>query len=450
MEPVVFGLHTAEVKKWITQREVHAVKGFFGVKPDEPLPEQSQFYPDGITAIWIKEISGQKPRFYLHLKINFSRLLGVGNYIIMPYSTANIRKAITNVNKVLKLLPLSPENAEFTGWMMERADIAFDILEPQKRLMIWLLNQSLNLSNRRKQCERIEIRGKPFEESIYQSVRFGNSSFVYNVYDKEQEVSDKGKNLTETEHSEIHNLIRVERQNHPDAIKKLMPSRSVKDLADAKVRDNILRTMLDETKMFWGVGDYFSWRGIQENYSDHSEKISTIREAMIKVTANSLEAEYDTYKQVSDTFERLKIAPVGIPRGLGITSMQGLHNRLIAAYPRPADKRQYNSFPIPHKGADGRYRAVITLYWARGKKQLSIADRTLEGYEAKVFEKLKKVYLFNRIDNAKHPAAYAQSADSILRFWKTIKTKKVKQEVDNFLVTFSLKDGKNGQIKQEE
>ncbi len=165
---------------------------------------------------------------------------------------------------------------------------------------------------------------------------------------------------------------------------------------------------------------------------------------MVKITANTLEAEYSTYKEVSATFERLQIAPVGIPKEHGVVSVMGLYNRLIEAYPRPADKRQYNSFPTPHKGADGRYRAVITLYATYGKKRLSIADGTLEGYETKVFQKLKEVYLFNRIDNANHPAEYARSADSILRFSKTIKTKKLKLEVDTFLKSFALKDGKNG------
>lgn len=129
MEPVVFGLHTAETKAWITQREANAVKAFFNVKPDEPLSEQTQFYQRGITKIWVEEVGGQKPRFYIHMIVNFSRLLGASNYAIMPFSTVNIRKATTAVNKVLKLLPLSPENAMFTDWTVERLDTAFDIQE---------------------------------------------------------------------------------------------------------------------------------------------------------------------------------------------------------------------------------------------------------------------------------------------------------------------------------
>lgn len=447
MEPVTFGLHTAEVKKWITQKEANAVKAFFNVRPNEPLSEQTQFYPNGITKIWIEEIGGQKPRFYIHMIVNFSRLLGISNYAIMPFSTANIRKATTAVNKVLKLLPLSPENAMFTDWTVERLDSAFDIQEENTELFMSLLNRSVDLHDGRKKCSRVEIRD---EES--HSMRFACNAFAYNIYVKLIEVIGKGKSLSEQELNEVRHLLRVERQNHPDAVKKLLPSRSVKDLADAKVRDNILRTMIDEIKLFFGTGDFFSWRGIQENYSAHSAEISTIKEAMMKITANSLEAEYDAYKQVSDTFERLKIAPVGIPRGLGITSIKGLYNRLTEAYTRPADKRQYNSFPVPHKGVDGRYRATVTLYWTNETQRLSIAGRTLEDYEMKVSYKLREVCLINRFSMKVNPEAYEKSLDSLRRFQKVAKSNEVKQEISIFLKPFilQLEKDKNSLTKQEE
>ncbi len=147
MEPVVFGLHTAEVKKWITHKEANAVKAFFGVKPDEPLLEQSYFYKQGLTKVWIEEVRGQKPRFYIRAIINFARATGFENYLLMPYTAVNIRRAITSFNKILKLLSLSPENAAFADWTAERLDVAFDIQEPYTPLMIQLINYSLDLNN---------------------------------------------------------------------------------------------------------------------------------------------------------------------------------------------------------------------------------------------------------------------------------------------------------------
>lgn len=103
-------------------------------------------------------------------------------------------------------------------------------------------------------------------------MRFACHAFAYNVYVKQIEVINKGKALSEQELNEICHLLRVERQNYPDAVKKLLPNRSMKDLADTKVHDNILQTMLDGAKLFWGEGDFFSWRGIQENYLSIAKK----------------------------------------------------------------------------------------------------------------------------------------------------------------------------------
>jgi len=445
MEPVVFGLHTAEVKRWITHKEANAVKAFFGVKPDEPLLEQSQFYTKGLTKIGIKEVEGKKPRFYIHAKINFARATGYGDYRIMPCTTVNIRKAITAFNKVLRLLPLSPENAVFADWTVERLDSAFDVRVENTELFMSRLNRSVNLHNRRKKCRRVEIKD---DES--HSMRFKCNSFAYNIYIKLIEAISKGKSLSEKDKDEIRFLIRAERQNYRDAVKKLLPSRSIKDLLNKNTHDNILKTMIDEIEIFFGRGDYYSWKGICKNYIDHGEEIGIIKEPMVKITKSSLESEYDTYEQVSDIFERLKIAPVGIPKDLGISFMQGLYNRLTEAYPRPKDKRQYNNFPVPHMGADGRYRATVTLYWSKREKQkLSIAGKTLADYEMKVSRKLREVCLINRFSKRTNPEAYDKSFDSIVRFQKTVKTKEVKQEIDSFIKAFEMSDANKNMPEQE-
>ena len=131
--------------------------------------------------------------------------------------------------------------------------------------------------------------------------------------------------------------------------------------------------------------------------------------------------------------------------------MDGLYSRIVSLYPRPADRRQYNSFPIPHKGADGRYRATVTLYWVNQEKQkVSVAGRTVADYEMKVSRKLRDVYLTNRGFKSVNPDALDKSFDSILRFRKMAKTKEVKTEIDNFIETFSFEREEYQSTKQEE
>ena len=60
LEQVIFGLHTAEFKRWITLKESNLIKSFFGLRPDEKLTGSTHFYQKGITKIWIEEIPNKR------------------------------------------------------------------------------------------------------------------------------------------------------------------------------------------------------------------------------------------------------------------------------------------------------------------------------------------------------------------------------------------------------
>lgn len=443
MGGVVFGLHTGAMKKWVSEKEANSIKSFFGLKPSEPLEDEMSFYSQGLTKLWIEEVRGKtKPRFYLHMKVNFARVLGISDLTVMPYTTANMKKVITTVTAILKKF-LSNGNEQFSDWTVERLDSAFDVYEQNSALLMQLLNYSLDLSSSRKKCRLIPIPGKQPEDTIFQSMRFGNDSYIYNIYQKLAQLLSKGKALTDAELAEVQQLLRVERQNHENAIKKLLPNGKVGDLAAAKVHESILRTMIDDIQLFFGTGDFYSSKGLEEQYSNRVAEVKPIISAMRRITANSLANESAAYtKDVAEVFSKLGIAPAGIQKQLaqqyGVDYMDGLYSRIVSLYPRPADRRQYNSFPIPHKGADGRYRATVTLYWVNQEKQkVSVAGRTVEDYEMKVSRKLREVYLINRGFKSVNPDALDKSFDSILRFRKMAKTKAVKAEIDGFIEAFS-------------
>lgn len=386
----VFGLHTGEFKHWISETEANSIKGFFGLAPNDELMDVTYFYQDGITKLWIKEVPNkQRMRYYLYMKINFSRVLKLSDHKIMPYTTANVKKAFKSINGVLKILPLSERNNRFSEWTAERLDSAFDVYAEHPATLMQLLNSSVDLENKKK-CKRIEIPGKTLEQLKYESMRFGNTLFVYNVYAKLAEVfakaNEKGVTITMDVHKEVRHILRVERQNHPEGIKKLLPNKVAGDLGDSKVREGILKIMIDEMGIFFGKDDYY-----------------------------------------------------------GTDCMQGIYNRITAQYQRPPDKRKYGSFPAPCRTGDGRHKATITLYDANsGRKQISVAGRTLEEYEDKVFSKLSKAYMINRAylqsdDSGKRDMAL-KSADSITRFRRVAKTAAVKQKIIKFIEDFEIKE----------
>lgn len=454
MEQVVYGIHTATAKHLITQKESNAVKKFFGVDIDKPLEDETHFYEKGISKIWIQQTPTKRGmKYYLFMQVNFARVLGIGTHKIMPYSVANMKKAVKAVNKILKILPLLDKNNKFQEWTEERVDPAFDIYEQNTPLLMQLLNGSLDLSNTRKKCKRLFIPNKTSEQLKSESMRFGNDSYVYNAYVKLTEVLQKaennGRTVTQEEIEEVRHILRIERQNHKNAVKELLPHRKVSDLATVKVREDILRVMIDEMQTFFGKGDFYSWKGIIEKYyPKHEEDILKILDVMKRITNNSFEAVQEAYtKEISGIFDKLGLSPVGIKEKVaeqyGIDFMQGIYSRITAEFPRPPDRRQYNPFPIPHQIGDGRYKAIVTLYSVdSGKKQIQVAGKTLADYENKVFSKLASTYIANQAylesDDSDKKDLALKSADSLIRFYKVTRTYAVKQGTARFIKNLKL------------
>lgn len=387
MEQVIFGIHTGTFKKWISLKEANAVKSFFGLAIDESLTDETHFYEKGITKLWIEEVSNKcGKRYYFHMKVNFSRVLEISNHKIMPYLIPNVKQSFKAIDKILKILLLSDNNSKFSTWTVERVDTAFDVYDEHPAYLMKSLNQSVDLSNKKKKCDLIEIKDKTPEQLVYESLRFGNSSYDYNIYVKLIELFDRAKKKNTTisieELKEVRNILRIERQNHMNGIKKILPTMTAGDLANPRVRENILKTMIDEIGIFFGKDDCCS-----------------------------------------------------------------IYTRIIKEFPQPPDKRQYNSFPIPHQIGDGRYKATITLYSVdSGRKQIQIAGKTIEDFEAKVFRKLKETYLINRFylksNDLDKRNMISKSADYIKRFQKTAKTQTVKQDAERFIEAAILEDEK--------
>ncbi len=83
---------------------------------------------------------------------------------------------------------------------------------------------------------------------------------------------------------------------------------NVADLATAKVREAILKTMIDDIKVFFGTGDFYAWRTIKERFTDRVAEVEPIITVMQRITANSLAEESAAYtKEVAEVFAKLGI-----------------------------------------------------------------------------------------------------------------------------------------------
>ena len=163
------------------------------------------------------------------------------------------------------------------------------------------------------------------------------------------------------------------------------------------------------------------------------------------------QSEYGLYtSEVKQQFQDYGIMPVGICKEEAhkyqVDKIEGLYNTVTNMY-AISDKRAYNVFPVPHLCSDGRQKAGITFYMVGDtrKQPVSIAKSTLEDYEEAVLNELKRVYVTNikyHCSITPIPELKDKSADAILRFYKVVQTKSVKEETKRFIKTMNLKENK--------
>lgn len=347
---------------------------------------------------------------------------------------------------MLKKLRLQNENADFGEWKWERFDSGFDIEVAYPELYMSLLDKSLDVNIHKRKCKR-----KPFtatNPNVCESIRFGNASYVYNVYIKLADLINKGITITPEILQEVQNIVRVERQNHPSAIKQLLPDGFVKDLASVRVMDEILKVMTTDIEEFWGKGTYYSSNEIKAKFSNVPEVCQLIP-IMAAFTKQSLEKEYVLYTaDVKKIFEKYEIMPAGILKEdvaqYQISEMEGLYDMVTTSYP-VKKKRVYHVFPVGHWARDGRFKAGITVHKVNETRKLplTIWGHTEKEYEEKVLQELINVYATNVkyhcTNNKSIPDLMEKSADDILRFYQVVESKDVKAKVREYIKKMNLK-----------
>ena len=434
MRKVIYGVHTGQAKKRITIREANAIKMVFGASISDEHHACSQFFKEGISGFWIEEVTNKEGKqYWMHIKVNFARAMGVGEYGLMPYTIVNMKKAIKAVSKLLKQLKLDGGNADFGEWKWERVDTGFDVEVDYPQLYMLLLDKSLNVKALKRQCKRKHF--VPANPNVCESIRFGNASYIYNIYIKIADLINKGIVITPEILQEVANIIRVERQNDLSALKQLLPTGKVKDLASKETMENILKTMIADIEAFWGKGSYYSASEIKAKFGVGLD-VEKIVSALGIFTKSSLETEYSQYTpEIKALFQEYGILPTGIRRNdeqwYQISKVKGLYD-MVTEYYSVTEKRVYHAFPVPHRCSDGRYKAGITFHQVEDtrKQPVSIAGRTVEEYEQKVWNELKKVFATNLKYHCTHnmsiPDLMQKSADDMMRFSKVLKSKSVK------------------------
>lgn len=447
MSYVIYGLHTGEAKRQITCREAKTIEMLFGTSFTDETHACSQFFEEGISKFWIKETRCKiGVKCWLYVKVNMARAVGIGEYCLMPYTILNINKMIRMVSKVLKMLKLEDDNADFGEWKWERFDGGFDIEVMYPELYMSLLDKSLDVSAYKRRCKRKHF--TPANPDVCESIRFGNDSYVYNVYIKLADLVNNGITITSKILQEVENIIRVERQNYSSAIKLLLPSGLVKDLASERTKNELLKVLITDIENFWGKGTYYASRELNVKFRGIVH-VKELVSAMVAFTKRSLEDEYALYTtDIKKLFSKYGIMPVGIAKeDVGkykVNALKGLYD-IVTEHYTVIQKRAYHVFPVGHWCSDGRYKAGIKVHKVNDtrKQPITITGHTVEEYENNVLQELMTVYATNVkyhcATNKSIPDLLKKSADDILRFYQVVQSTNIKASVREYIKKMNLK-----------
>lgn len=426
------GVHTIDIKHKISAWEARNLKRAFEVSLNDKLCT-TKLCPKGINELEIKENPVYKDgvliktTYDLCLQINVGRLLGVSEVLMTVINRQTMKKAVSALNKIFsKDLGLFGKNSNAEDWTLSRLDCGFDLTLPpecvQTGIYIRLLHYALNLHNSRK-CKIKGYKGSDEKKVLYESLRFGNDSYTYNIYLKYKQMLDKYGEKAEKYKGEIENTLRVEKQIIGKGIAHYVGSpQKLSLLLKDDVIQKLMQSIVKEIRLFFGKGDFMSYDTIkkvigQSKYSDDYEKMFCIILAMI-----SKEGYEDFYKGFEKTCKqegvdfnwfmgiikkhRQELEELGISVSqiledeaefMGLNTLQGLYEQVKPDVPIPIAKGKKGKFgKIIWNDKENRYKCNFTIHSIReGNRRIAMADRDKEKLKLEIFKKLGKVYKEN-------------------------------------------------------
>lgn len=471
------GIHTLDIKRKISRMEAKDIKTIFGLQINQML-KTTAYYQKGINQIEIIENSypdgngGYKASYTLVLQINPSHMLNISKYKILPATQRNINKMIAKLTTILSNdFHLSLSNHDSRNWKIERIDFAFDIKVQNAPIMIRILNYALKVNQ--KNCTRIFFKCPFPERAIYQSVRFGNNSYRYNIYDKLQQLNDDNYSLTPTEQVYFKDIIRIEKQIIDKGVNNCVGTPKYLSLLQNKtVIEKIKNDMLRELRLFFGTGTHVTYQlAIQtiknSNFDSvlHNQMIQAITfiskfgmdKAIDEVSNHAMqnklnsEAELKTFSTLLQDIESLGISPSGIllQESIQINSNTLSNiNDLLPSYNSnlkiPRRKLPFGKIYLDRN--NHRYKCNFTIHpLDKGSDRESYADVDRDKLEQKILNKLIDVYKKNLFSLSSNYTSYQakiiqKSRQDITNFGKVARCSEVRKHINIELFRLQMEE----------
>lgn len=259
-------VHTLNIKKLISTYEVARICRRY--KVPEVYDSENQIYIGnlkcrGIKSLTIKQITkaGKSTGFahFIELEINAIKVIGKTEATMIEMTPSNANLMFNAINRYLvNVLQLDVRNSDCRNWTLIRLDCGLDVELPSDiTLQVSLMramNYSLNLLNK----SNCTLKTLP-SNHIYESIRFGNKQYNYNIYLKYLELTKKYPSISVQVINEIRNTLRIEIQlNSIGVAKKIGSPQNFGLLADARITKKLLGMVISDMKMYFGTGKYYS------------------------------------------------------------------------------------------------------------------------------------------------------------------------------------------------
>lgn len=421
-------VHTLDISHTITEWEAKRLKEKYQIKKQEVI---TKIGIKGINQIQIKEnyipknkTHTARTRYHLHIQVNLGKLLSISNIKMAAINEHNRKKMETLLHKIMeKEWILLSKNCNVQDWTLNRLDYGKDITfqgkNPNAMVSIYLrlLNHALNLYNNRN-CKRIPYLGSNNVNAVYESIYFGNQAYIYNIYNKLDQLSKKYTTLTPEQQAEAQGLLRIEKQMRGKSLAALGTPQKVSLLFNDTIIEKLFSTLIKELKLFFGTGDFlFFPRAVNVIIqSKHSlSRKQQLRDMMSAIShygfyqAVQKEMQKEIHKndtinlflQGRKDLEKLGISASCISeievKEIGVTTLPELSKLLGHSHVQKPVKRKKGAFGkiIPDK-KNCRYRCNFSVHDAQGKRfRLSLADKDKENLKKKILYKMIDIHQKN-------------------------------------------------------
>ena len=267
-------VHTLKIKRRISAGEVGRICRTYSIP--EVYDSENQLYISPTGSRGIKNICIEKQlkwrggqvngfQYSVELEINVVKLLNKAEISMAEMSPTNTKEMYYKIEDYLvKILQLDVRNCKSRNWTLVDLHCGFDVRIPDTDVdkipfIIRAMNRSLSLDNRNG-CwlpqNAIYLNG----QEKYESLRFGNTLYTYNIYYKYQEIVNKGIVVTPQGLQEAKNTIRIEMQMNSQGVSKKVGSPQEFGLLESiAVSNKLLQMVCRDMRTFFGMGIYISY-----------------------------------------------------------------------------------------------------------------------------------------------------------------------------------------------